>query len=285
MCAIVVTYNRKDMLRRCLEGLARQSRPVDETLVVDNASTDGTAAMVAAEFPWAQLLALEENVGGAGGFHEGLRWAYERGHDWLWLMDDDVFALPDTLETLLEGGARASGPPPMLLASQVLWKDDSLHPMNLAVPRWRSPAQMAQGIADGLVAMRNASFCSVALRREAIERFGLPLSHYFVWTDDVEFTSRILRDERGYLVPESRVYHWTDKPHTAITASGDRFYFHVRNSLLLLRGSSLTPIEKLDYGRYWARTLAAYLREHRGRPAALRLVGRGIRDGLRDRVR
>ena len=173
----------------------------------------------------------------------------------------------------------------MLLASQVLWKDGSLHPMNLAVARWRAPGQMAQGIADGLVAMRNASFCSVALRREAIERFGLPLAHFFIWTDDVEFTSRVLRGERGYLVPESRVYHWTAEPHTAITATGDRFYFHVRNSLLLLRGSSLTAIERLDYGRYWARTLFGYLRARRFERAAVAVVVRGIRDGLRGEVR
>ena len=109
VCAVVVTHNRRDLLRRCLAALAEQQRPVDEVLVVDTASTDDTSAMVRTEHPGVQLLRLEENVGGAGGFHRGLAWAHARGHDWLWLMDDDTFTLPDTLATLLEGGARAPG--------------------------------------------------------------------------------------------------------------------------------------------------------------------------------
>jgi GT2 family glycosyltransferase len=286
VCAVVVTYNRCDLLRRCLGALAEQTRPVDEVIVVDNASTDGTAAMVTAEFPHVTLLALPENVGGAGGFHAGLRAGLDAGHDWLWVMDDDTITVPDTLEALLAGGARPTGPPPMLLASQVRWKDESLHPMNLPTPRWRSPQEMAEGVADGLVALRNATFVSVALRREALERYGLPLAHYFIWTDDIELTSRILRTERGYVVPESRVYHWTPSPHAAAAAdTGDRFFYHVRNSLLLLRGTSLAPMDRFDYARYYVKTLITFLRARGREPAALTLVARGLWAGMRGDVR
>lgn len=287
MCAVVVTYNRAAMLERCLAALAAQTRPVDTVLVVDNASTDGTAELVSGRFPHAELVRLPQNVGGAGGFHHGLREAHARGFTWAWLMDDDTFAEPGALEALLDGGARVSGRAPLVLASQVRWKDGTLHPMNLPVPRWRAPEEIAAGIADGLVALRNATFVSVLVRCEAVDRFGLPLAHYFIWTDDVEYTSRVLRDERGFLVPESVVHHWTATPHTAASAMGDRFYYHVRNSLLLLRGTSLTAIERLDYGRYYLRSLVRYFGE-RGRwrdPAALRLVARGLHAGMRDVTR
>ncbi len=286
VCAIVVTFNRADLLRRCLESLAGQRRPLDELLVVDNASTDGTAEMVATEFPDVALLALEANEGGAGGFRRGLAWAHARGHHWLWVMDDDTFVVPDTLEALLAGAERAPGDePPLLLASQVRWKDERLHPMNMPTARWRWRGRLAEGAARGVLLLRNATFVSVLLRREAIDRFGLPLAHYFIWTDDVEFTSRVLRSEPGYLVPESRVYHWTREPHTAVTASGDRFYYHVRNSLLLLRGSSLETVERLDFGRYYLRTLREYLATRKPRRAAAALVARGLWDGLRGAVR
>jgi rhamnopyranosyl-N-acetylglucosaminyl-diphospho-decaprenol beta-1,3/1,4-galactofuranosyltransferase len=280
VCAVVVTHNRRELLRRCLAALAAQDRPVDETLVVDNASHDGTAEMVRDEFGHVQLLRLEENVGGAGGFHRGIAWAYDRGHEWLWLMDDDTITVTDSLATLLSGAARAPAGPPLLVASQVLWKDDRLHPMNAPVPRWRSRGALAEGIAHGLLALRYAGFVSVAIRREAIERFGLPLAHFFIWGDDVEFTARVLRHEPGYLVPESRVYHWTETPHPAATPTSDRFYYHARNSLLLLRGDCFAPIERLDYGRYYARTVLDYIRVNRWNRRRLAILARGIRDGL-----
>ena len=111
--------------------------------------------------------------------------------------------------------------------------------MNSPVPRWRWRRELAAGVADGLLLVRYATFVSVAVHRTAIDRYGLPLEHFFIWGDDVEFTARVLRDNRGYLVPESVVYHWTPSPHPAATPTTDRFYYHARNSLLMLRGSSL----------------------------------------------
>src|SRR4051794_9178418 len=87
VCAVVVTFNRRDLLESCLAALGEQTRHVDEIIVVDNASTDGTAGFVAAEFPDVTVLVLPANVGGAGGFHAGLGAALAKGHDWLWVMD------------------------------------------------------------------------------------------------------------------------------------------------------------------------------------------------------
>jgi len=280
VCAVVVTHNRRDLLRRCLAALAEQQRPVDEVLVVDNASSDDTSAMVRAEHPDVQLLRLEENVGGAGGFHRGLAWAHARGHDWSWLMDDDTFTLPDTLAALLEGGARAPGGRPPILASQVQWKDGTLHPMNVPLPRWRSAVDIAEGVARGLLALRYATFVSVAVHRDAVDRHGLPRAHFFIWGDDVEFTARVMRERPGYLVPESRVYHWTASPHPAANPDSDRFYYHARNSLLILRGGCFTPIERVDYGRFFLRTVLEYARVNRADRRRLALLARGVRDGL-----
>ena len=285
VCAIVVTYNRREMLRRCLTALAAQVHPLARTLVVDNASTDGTPDLVRDEFPDVQLLALDRNMGGAGGFERGLAWASGGGHDWLWLMDDDTLTEPDALGALLDGARRAPGREPMLVCSEVRWKDERLHPMNVPLPRWRERGHLAEAAGRRLLSVRYATFVSLALRAEAIERFGLPLPHYFMWGDDVEFTSRVLRHERGYLVPDSTVYHWTAEPHEAATPDSDRFYFHARNSLQLLRGSSLAGVERLDYARYYLRSIGRYLRANRSNPRRLRILARGMRDGLRGRPR
>jgi GT2 family glycosyltransferase len=99
--AVVVTYNRRALLEQCLDALRAQTRPPDRILVVDNASTDGTAEWVRGQDDVVALL-LDENVGGAGGFHAGMRLAHAGGADWLWLMDDDTIPRPDALERLLE---------------------------------------------------------------------------------------------------------------------------------------------------------------------------------------
>lgn len=98
---MVVTYNRKELLRQCLRALEQQSRPPDGIVVIDNASTDGTGALLAEEFPHLEVIRSPENSGGAGGFHTGMRHAYNRGFDWVWVMDDDVEPLPDALESML----------------------------------------------------------------------------------------------------------------------------------------------------------------------------------------
>jgi GT2 family glycosyltransferase len=285
VCAVVVTRDRCELLRECLLALRGQQRTVDQVLVVDNASTDGTAAMVRSAFPEAQLLSLEQNVGGAGGFHRGMAWAHARGYEWLWLMDDDTVVRSDTLAALLAGAARAPGGVPLVLTSQVRWKDERLHPMNAPVPRWRARARMAEGVAAGLLLVRYATFVSTIVRRECIDRFGLPLAHYFLWSDDVEFTARVLRHGPGYLVPQSIAYHWTPAPHAAATPTDDRFYYHARNSLLLLRGSSLSPIERQDYARYLLRSIGRYVRLNRRSRSSMLLLARAIRDGLRGETR
>jgi rhamnopyranosyl-N-acetylglucosaminyl-diphospho-decaprenol beta-1,3/1,4-galactofuranosyltransferase len=285
VCAVVVTRNRRELLRRCLSALQAQRRAPDGVLVVDNASSDGTAEMVASEFPAAELLRLDANLGGAGGFHRGMARAHAQGYEWLWLLDDDTLATEGALAALLDGARRAPGQVPLVVTSQVRWKDERLHPMNAPVPRARWRAELAQGIACRLLLVRYATFVSTLVHRQAIDRFGLPLEHFFIWSDDVEFTARVLRHAPGYLVPDSVVYHWTETAHPAADPHSDRFYYHARNALLILRGSSLSPLERIDFARYVARSIAAYVRVNRRDRRRLMLLARALRDGLSEATR
>ena len=100
--AVVVSFNRRDLLRRVLEHITQQTATVAEILVVDNGSTDGTAEMVESLFPQATLLISEKNLGGAGGFARGMALALQHGHDYVWVMDDDAIPSFDCLELLLK---------------------------------------------------------------------------------------------------------------------------------------------------------------------------------------
>jgi GT2 family glycosyltransferase len=281
--AVVVTYNRRDLLTEALGALDRQTRALDAVLVVDNASTDGTPEMVRHRFPAVELISLQRNTGGAGGFAAGMACALDRGADLVWLMDDDTVPEPDALEALLSARSGYPHRAPVLVASRVVWTDGRAHPMNS--PRPKPLSRGAERRAAELVRcvpIRSASFVSVLVDAASCRQRGLPVADYFLWNDDFEFTTRILRNNVGLLCPDSVVVHKTRTFGSTDADPGERFYFEVRNKLwMLTRSRSLSPVEKLLYGgatiRRWVRTFAASSE----RAVLRRALLRGARDALR----
>uniref|UniRef100_UPI00286E45D0 glycosyltransferase n=1 Tax=Nocardioides sp. TaxID=35761 RepID=UPI00286E45D0 len=104
VAVVVVTFNRADLLARMLDGIAAQTHAPDAVFVIDNLSTDHTRAMLEAramdDLPL-HVTHSETNLGGAGGFHLGVRRAYDAGFDRIWLMDDDVVPAPECLAALI----------------------------------------------------------------------------------------------------------------------------------------------------------------------------------------
>jgi rhamnopyranosyl-N-acetylglucosaminyl-diphospho-decaprenol beta-1,3/1,4-galactofuranosyltransferase len=283
VCAVVVTYNRVDLLRECLTALESQTRPVDRILVVDNKSTDGTPEIVAREHPGADLMRLPENLGGAGGFHAGTQEAYESGFDWIWLMDDDTIAEPTALEELLAAPAALDGlPRPLVLASKVITTEGDLHPFNISRPDERDPDRYVVAVELGFVPIRYTSFVSAFIHREAFDAVGLPYAEYFIWFDDVEFTARVIREHPAFLAPRSVVVHKSPSQTAGHTHAGERYYYSVRNVLWLLRSESLRG-DRAARIRFWrglAQGIPAYLAVERFRPRALRTLARGLWHGL-----
>ena len=143
--AVVVTYNRRELLLESLAAVQGQTRPPDAVVVVDNASTDGSGDAVRDAFPDVRLLALTVNTGGAGGFAAGIRAAQELDADAIWLMDDDTVPEPGALAALLAARA-ASARTPAVVASRVVWTDGRDHPMNTPRPK---PFCRGRGAARG----------------------------------------------------------------------------------------------------------------------------------------
>ena len=282
VCAVVVTYNRRELLDECLTALEAQSRPLDRVLVIDNASTDGTPEMVRERHPGVDFVRLDENRGGAGGFHEGTRRAYDDGYDWLWLMDDDTIPTETALEELLAAPGRLDGlPRPLVLASRVIFPDGSLHPFNRPPVDQRDPERMVEAVARGMLPIRHTSFVAAFIHRDAVTAVGLPYADYFIWVDDVEFTARILREHAGYSVPSSVVVH---KSHTrGTTTAGERYYYSVRNTLWLLRSGSLRG-DRATSSRFVVQLtdgIPRFLALNRYSAMAWRTVGRALLDGFR----
>lgn len=288
--AVVVTWNRRDLLAETLDALAAQTRPADAIVVVDNASSDGTGELLDERSTSAGLdvVTLRRNTGGAGGFAAGLRRALDH-HDphLIWLMDDDTVPRSRALAGLLDTRDRYPGPPPTVLASRVEWIDGRDHPMN--TPRrkplvGRSEARSASRA--GAVAIRSASFVSIAVDASTVRERGLPVADYFLWNDDFEFSTRMLRGRVGLLCLDSVVVHKTRTFGSTDADPGERFYYEVRNKVwLFVRSSGLSPLEKVVYAgstvRRWRRTYAASSDRRTLRRALRRGLAAGLSSGPR----
>ena len=276
--AVVVTHNRRELLVEALDSISAQRRAADSVVVIDNASTDGTADLVRERYPDVTVRSTNRNLGGAGGFALGIATALDLGADLIWLMDDDTVPKADALAELVSARARYDAGPPALVASRVVWTDGRDHPMNTPRPKpMVRHAEIAAAERCGCVPIRSASFVSVLVDASVCVERGLPIADYFLWNDDFEFTTRLLRDRPGLLCPSSVVVHKTRTFGSTDADPGERFYFEVRNKIwMLTRSPSLAPLERLVYTgstlRRWVRTFAA----SRNRRLLLRAMRRGI---------
>jgi len=283
--AVVVAYNRRDLLSEVLDALAAQQVPVARIVVVDNASTDGSAEVARAAGELVDLVELPRNTGGAGGFAAGMAVALaDHDPDWIWLMDDDTVPTPSALRALLDA---VSGTDVAVAGSRVEWFDGSEHPMN--TPRskpFAGAGERREAASGGAMPIRSTSFVSMLVRADVVRDVGLPIADYFIWNDDFEYSARLLRRGTGLHVPASVVEHRTKTFGATDADPGARFYYEVRNKLwMLLWSRALSPAERVLYLgaslRRWVRT---FLRSSdRG---TLREAGaRGLRDGLTTRPR
>jgi rhamnopyranosyl-N-acetylglucosaminyl-diphospho-decaprenol beta-1,3/1,4-galactofuranosyltransferase len=284
--AVVVAYNRRDLLIEVLDALVVQTMPLAAVVVVDNASTDDTTAMVRERYPHVDLVTVARNTGGAGGFAIGAARALVRqAADLVWLMDDDTVPTETALAELVTSVGDDDGV--TIAGSRVVWTDGQDHPMN--TPRTKpfvGASERRAAEERGAIPVRSSSFVSMLVRAEAVRRHGLPIADYFIWNDDFEFSMRLLRRSRGLFVPGSVVVHKTVKLGATDVDPGARFYYEVRNKVWLIRLSrGLSPAEKLLYTasslRRWARTFAASA----DRPLLVTGLRSGLRDGFRSRPR
>ncbi|WP_217473981.1 dTDP-4-dehydrorhamnose reductase [Stutzerimonas stutzeri] len=210
--AVVLSYKRKGLLKRCLDGINAQTRRCDAVIVVDNASNDGTEEMLLESgIDNLKVYVLSQNTGASGGFSAGFRIAYQQGADFVWMMDDDVIPEPDALEKLLEADdqLRARREPFSYLISRAHTEDGLLTNVPRIDERTNAIAyENWPALLDiGVIPVRPATFVSILVPRASLQQHGLPLASMFMWGDDTEFTLRISKDVPGYLVAASKVLH------------------------------------------------------------------------------
>lgn len=239
--AVVVTYNKLNMLKECLSNLLACGDLLSGILVINNASTDRTAEYLQslAQKETSIIFQTEEaNLGGAAGFNKGIKRAMLEKPDAIWVMDDDTIPNVESLESLLKAKEwlHRNNSPWGILASNVRWIDGS--PANMNVPLvlrdWN------KSLNPNLVQIEHSSFVSMFINASAVKRVGYPISEFFIWGDDLEYSNRISGILPCFCVVNSFVIHKMNANKKADIFSDSperisRYFYDVRNNFYICK--------------------------------------------------
>lgn len=271
---VIVTYNRKDSLKSSLDSMLSQSRMPDAIIVVDNASTDGTEAMLRKEFPGCPLLIyrnMNRNLGGAGGFHHGAKFAVEKGADWVCLMDDDCLLHPDCLQQL---------------AKHIDDRDCIYSPLILSVEDkqtvlWGIKAKVNSGNLEVVT----IPFNGFLVHRDTIAAIGYPDKDFFIYGDDADYNFRARASGRKVvMVTDSVMYHPLKNTLQGMAVvklflNKHWVYYKLRNAIVVAHRYGYFSVKQLVM---LVAALGFYLVTLNFRMIGLWVAG--LKDGLKDKV-
>lgn len=221
--AVVVTYNRRQLLENCLQALRSQVRKPDAILVVDNGSTDNTRQWLSAQKD--VILITQKNSGSGGGFHTGIKWAHANQYSWVWCMDDDGYPQANALQELLAHAPMQTS----LLNCAVI----DIHDKKSFV--WKTGKYTSiEQVSEPLIKSAAHPFNGTLIHRSIIDKVGLPKSSLFLWGDESEYLKRITHKYKYpvYTVTSSLHYH----PPATFHYNKDwdynqqwKMYYYIRN--------------------------------------------------------
>lgn len=242
VCSVVVTYNRIKFLEENINALLSQTFKEADIFIVDNASTDGTAEFIKGlEDERIKYFNTGANLGGAGGFSYAIKKAIEEQYDYALLMDDDAIPEPTTLEKLVKK-ANDLNDDFSFLATTVRWTDGALFPMNVPEYRIKGKKNLAalENICNGIIEIKSCSFVGCFVNVSKVWKKGLPIKEFFIYGDDMEYTLRISKVAKAYLVYDSLIVHKSPSNVGVDIAKIDkskmnRIYYASRNGMYIAR--------------------------------------------------
>ena len=221
--AFIVTYNRLNLLKEVLIALRSQTYPLDKIIVVNNSSTDGTEEWLETQD---DLIVIKQpNIGGAGGFETGVRYCFENGADWIWMMDDDVFPNSDCLEKLLSYKDQALCMQPYRYFSD-----------NILV-EWQANYDLKNAqvkpidFSKETNVINNCCFEGCLINCEVVEKIGFPDTRFFIAGDDSSYGWRVSKQFKILYIRDARMVR--AKKSTDVNNSQMYEYYTLRNRHLL----------------------------------------------------
>lgn len=238
--SVVVTYNRKKLLELAIESLLKQTLLPKKIIIIDNASTDGTPEIVSKyKSDLIRYERLPENIGGSGGFYEGLKLAksYDQDVQWVSLSDDDAVFEPNYFKLI--GDAAERQPDVKSFAGTVEFMDGSKQlDQRKVVTNWNHFD--AKSLSD-MTYTNNFyidlfTFCGCVINLDLVEQVGMPRKDFFIWWDDIEYSIRVRKYTKILNVSDAVLVHHTKKPQPSERYQKNwKEYYWFRNRTITVR--------------------------------------------------
>ena len=235
---VIVCYNGVADTRECLESVRQLTYPEFFTVVVDNASSDGTAEVVRAEFPEVTLLVNPQNTGFTGGNQTGVREALQQGAEFIFLLNPDTTVAPDLLERLLETwddhpNLGALGPLMLLYdAPETIWSAGGMIDSQGRVAHFRQGEHAPES--REFEPCEFVSGCGLLFSRNVFEHVGFFDERFFLYFEESDLCARIRKAGYGVgMALGARLWHKVSR--STGRDSLLTLYYMRRNQLLYLK--------------------------------------------------
>ncbi len=212
--AVVINWNGREVLEPCLRTLLASSYPNLSVLVVDNASTDGSAQFVRDEFPSVSVSEQSSNLGFAAGVNVGLKAALEEGADYVLLLNNDIELDGDAVSALVE--AALAHPESAFVGPLIYYADrpSVIWSAGGAVSFWTGNIRhlgLREEDAGQYAEVREVDYvtaCAVLASAKAVSAIGLMDEAYYMYNEDTDWCIRAGDAGFGVLfAPSARIWH------------------------------------------------------------------------------
>jgi GT2 family glycosyltransferase len=289
---IVLNFNGVQLLPACLDSLAQQTGASIETVIIDNASTDGSKELVAHKYPWARFMTLEKNSGFSIANNVAVRDAIERGSDYVLLLNNDTFAAPDFVAQMLaiiDADPQIAVVSPKIFfahAPDKLWYAGGDFSLWTSATGHRGWKRTDHGQFDQRQGVTQATGCAMLVRCSVIRNVGLLDEQFWIYAEDLDWSVRFVK--AGYRIafaPKARLWHLDGATNVKALGSGSqevRQFLSTRNMIFVMRKHARCwQIPSLALGFIWHHiAFFTALRIWRRDFRALWAIYRGIWKGL-----
>lgn len=245
IAAVIVTFNRKELLSGVLNSFDNLLDGPDQLVVVNNNSTDGTAELLDL---WKNkknnfekhVIHLENNVGGSGGFYAGLEFASQLGVDWVWLSDDDAFPYDDAFLRFRKHLNKIKNTSNIsAICSKVMnhGQIDLAHRRRLK-DYFFYKKEVVVNANEYLKESFNLdlfSYVGVFININHLNIVGLTEKNYFIWYDDTEHSYRLSESGNILCFPDIVIQHDVEYVDASLNWKS---YYGIRNRLLMYKNKS-----------------------------------------------
>lgn len=211
--SVILNTNRREDTLACLASLYRGTYNNHRTIVLDNASTDGSPEAIRAKFPEVQLVSLERNLGYTGNNNVGILVAMEQGADWVFVLNEDTVVAEDCIAQLV---SVAEQDPGVGIVGPLVFHHDEPTVIQSAGgkldERWFAvhigQNEEDHGQYNRAREVDYISGCAILVKRQVIEQIGGLEERFFYYWEETDWCARAR--EHGWrvlFVPQARLWH------------------------------------------------------------------------------